>query len=254
MGKMDIVSNRAGQRGPGSGHPSPEQELTKIVIADAHDLVREAVAAYVKDLWPDAEVVQAGSVAAVRQIVAGNGGNRPSVMILDYALVEANDLEGIRNLSLLLPEVPIVILADKADYALVVSALKAGAKGFIPKTMRPAAMICAVKLVMSGEVFVPASVLGGAQNDEEAASAGAVCAPSTEHKEQNPLLSQLTQRELAVLHQLAQGASNKEIARNLLIQEITVKSHMKSIFRKLNTRNRTQAAKIALECNLSLSG
>jgi len=112
-------------------------------------------------------------------------------------------------------------------------AWEAGAIGFLPKTMGAKSLVDGVRFMAWGEVFVPVKFMTaeGPEND-------------------NPLAKGLTPRELEVLGGLCQGLSNKEIARDLDLQEVTIKLHVKTLCRKLDAKNRTQAAMVAKEAGL----
>jgi DNA-binding NarL/FixJ family response regulator len=103
----------------------------------------------------------------------------------------------------------------------------------VPKTIAAKSLINAVRFMMAGEIYVTASFL-----------------TKREEAPPHPVLSKLTARELEVLHGLTDGRSNKEIARQLNLQEVTVKLHVKTLCRKLDARNRTHAAMIGRSAGL----
>jgi DNA-binding NarL/FixJ family response regulator len=121
---------------------------------------------------------------------------------------------------------PLAVLSASTSRDLAEAALGAGARGFVPKKMGARAMVAAVRLMAKGERFLPMGLL---------TSEAAPGAP----------LAALTPREVTVLRRLCEGKSNKEIARDLDLQEVTVKLHVKTLSRKLGARNRTHAAMIA---------
>jgi two-component system nitrate/nitrite response regulator NarL len=120
------------------------------------------------------------------------------------------------------------ILSGTATRAIAETALAAGAAGFLPKTIAAKSLIHAVRFMAAGEKYVPVKFM--TERDEE---------------KPNPLASKLTPRELEVLNGLVDGRSNKEIAKSLDLQEVTIKLHVKTLCRKLAARNRTHAAMIA---------
>src|SRR5690606_39680833 len=137
-------------------------------------------------------------------------------------------LEGLARMRALRPNTPTVIMSGLARPQDVNEALAAGAAGFFPKTLNGAALVSAVRLVLAGERFVPSAdhpVAGGGEPALDDAVAG-----------------NLTRREREVLDLLTEGMSNKEIARRLDLQEVTIKLHVRGICRKLGAKNRTQAA------------
>jgi two-component system, NarL family, nitrate/nitrite response regulator NarL len=112
-------------------------------------------------------------------------------------------------------------------------ALAAGAMGFLPKSMAARSLIHAIRFMAAGEKYAPVDFM------------------STKESNDNPIAAQLTKRELEVLKGLMKGQSNKEIARDVDLQEVTVKLHVKTLCRKIDARNRIHAAMIAKEAGLN---
>lgn len=110
--------------------------------------------------------------------------------------------------------------------------LNLGYDGYLPRTMSASAIVCAIQLMMRGERFVPSITIDGS--------------PRMAAGERTGSLSALSPRQSEILSLVATGASNKHIARALLVEEVTVKSHVKAIFRKLGVRTRTEAARYML--------
>ncbi|SEF26243.1 response regulator transcription factor [Variovorax sp. NFACC27] len=225
----------------------------KILIADDHRLVIEAVKAKLSELEPGIEFVLAMSVD---ELLAGATDD------LDLALIDLNmpgadgqaHIDQIRQRH---PAVPVIVLSGYEDPAIMRSALERGVLGFIPKAYSPDVMLSAVRLVLAGGVYVPPMMLtalppgmvagmapqagaealvrgGGAAGG--ASSSGGGGTQTLEH-----LRSVLTERQVEVLQLLSQGKPNKLIGRSLGISEGTVKIHLAAIFRALNVRNRTEA-------------
>jgi len=109
--------------------------------------------------------------------------------------------------------------------------LNLGYDGYLPRTMPASAIVCAIQLMMRGERFVPSITIDGSPRM---------------FGERTGSLSALSPRQSEILSLVATGASNKHIARALLVEEVTVKSHVKAIFRKLGVRTRTEAARYML--------
>jgi DNA-binding NarL/FixJ family response regulator len=129
-----------------------------------------------------------------------------------------------------LPHVPVAILSGQVDPQTIREALQAGAAGYLPKTMRAAGMLNALRLILAGERYIPDMALGAGELAAEGTGAG-----------------DLSRREQDVVKLLLRGDTNKEIARGLTIEEVTVALHLRSIYRKLGVRNRTQAVRLLLE-------
>ncbi len=154
----------------------------------------------------------------------------------------------IEKLKHLFPESFIVLLSDTVDHDEVTRALQANVHGFIPKSTSPEAMIKSLELIVLGEQAFPVRALLRRSNAPPKA-----CAPP-HHNGHNKLAQEkscgLSSREIEVLHSLAEGKSNKEIARQLDISDATVKVHVKAILRKLRVKNRTKAALWVTESGL----
>jgi two-component system, NarL family, nitrate/nitrite response regulator NarL len=144
-----------------------------------------------------------------------------------------------------LPNVPFVVLADSADAADVVSALRAGAQGYVTAGMEPSFLFSALQFVASGgSFFPPDALLGPRDAPVDAEPPRGQHKPGPADSSKDPAL---TSRQCEVLRFLGQGQSNKQIARALCMCEATVKVHVRQIMRKLGASNRTQAALRAQE-------
>ena len=153
------------------------------------------------------------------------------LILLDYTMPGMNGFEGLARAKAA-GGGPVAIISGTTQRELAEAALEAGAAGFVPKTLASRAMVAAVHLMASGDVFAPISLL---MREPEMAEA----------------LQGLTRRETDVLRGICEGKSNKEIARDLDLQEVTVKLHVKTLSRKLGAKNRTHAAMIARDAGLS---
>lgn len=205
-------------------HPDPAMNL---LIADDHDLVRETLAAFLM-----AEGFAAvETVASLGEALVALDGATFDLVLLDYGMPGMRGLEGLALARAAAAGRPVAIISGTTARDLAEAALRAGAAGFIPKTLGSRAIAAAIRLMAEGEIFAPIGLLSDGQDS-----------PAD--------LSQLTRRELDVLRGLCQGLSNKEIARELDLQEVTVKLHVKTLSRKLGARNRTHAAMIARTAGL----
>lgn len=211
----------------------------RILLADDHRLVVEAIQSLLSSLDPQIEVVQAASFPeAARKLEQGD---IVDLVVLDLNMPGMNGIEGLRVMREKYPQLPVVILSGQASADQVREVLKAGARGFIPKDLGGKGMLGALELVLSGEVFVPALALEkGIEDEESKPKAGAQFAP------ENPL-SNLTPRERQVLSLLIEGQSNKAIAERLGLKPITAAFHVRGIFRKLDVANRTEAVITAIK-------
>ena len=200
----------------------------KLLIADDHDLVRETLAAFL--VAEGMSIVD--TVASLDDALKAMGASVYDLVLLDYAMPGMRGLAGLAEAVDLAAGRPVALISGTTSRDLAEAALKSGAAGFVPKTLGSRAIAAAIRHMVSGEVFAPIGLL----SDE---------APVTGD------LSALTRREVDVLRGLCRGLSNKEIARDLDLQEVTVKLHVKTLSRKLDARNRTHAAMIARSAGLS---
>ncbi|MEL7097196.1 MAG: response regulator transcription factor [Pseudomonadota bacterium] len=201
----------------------------KILIADDHDLVRDTLSAFMEN-EPDLQVT---AVANLDEACEAARKTLFDLILLDYSMPGMNGLEGLAKAMEAGDGRPVAIMSGIAPKAVAQDALDAGAIGFLPKTMGAKSLINAVRFMAAGETFVPVKFM-----------------TADDPEPQNELAKGLSQRELEVLSGLCRGLSNKEIARELDLQEVTIKLHVKTTCRKLDAKNRTQAAMIAKEAGL----
>ena len=167
--------------------------------------------------------------------------NSPDVVLLDMRMPVMNGLEVLQELRRRQVAMPVVMLTTSRDESDVVNALQNGARGYLLKDMEPDDLITALNDIVAGKTVVAPEltiVLAKAVQGDAASP------PS--HR----ALAELTPRELEILCHLAEGQSNKVIARNLGISDGTVKLHVKAILRKLDVHSRVEAAVIAVEENI----
>ena len=166
----------------------------------------------------------------------------PDVVLLDMRMPVMNGLEVLQELRRREVRMPVVMLTTSRDENDVVNALQNGARGYLLKDMEPDDLIKALNDIVAGQTVVAPEltiVLAKAVQGDMATSTPTYRA-----------LAELTPRELEILCHLADGQSNKVIARNLGISDGTVKLHVKAILRKLDVHSRVEAAVIAVEQNL----
>jgi DNA-binding NarL/FixJ family response regulator len=145
-----------------------------------------------------------------------------------------NGLDGLKAVLATGRVARVAIMSGIAPREVAEAALALGAAGFLPKTLPAKSLVNAVRFMAMGEQYAPIDFMS----------------TTTEAAPVNPLATMLSPRELQVLKGLCEGKANKEIARDLGIQEPTVKLHVKTLYRKIGAHNRTQAAMIAKEAGL----
>lgn len=211
-----------------------------ILLADDHALVRDGLVPFLRRVTDNASILEAGSFdeALVKARQAGNLG----LIILDLNMPGMDGLNGLATMRTEFPQVPVVILSGSTHPADAFHSIESGANGFIPKTMRGETIIGVLRLVLSGEKYVPPFLFDYRESlaHKESESTG----------KSGPLAA-LSAREMEILAMIVDGAPNKVIARAFELQEVTVKAHLRNIFRKIAVSNRTEAARVAILAGLT---
>ena len=202
----------------------------KILLADDHDLVRETLAAFMT-AEGGMEVDTVEDFDAAHKKIESEGSF--ALVLLDYTMPGMNGLEGLRRAMEVNGGRPIAIMSGTATKAVAQEAMNAGAIGFLPKTLPAKSLVNAVRFMAAGETYVPVAFLTAEEAEND-----------------NPVVKKLSTRELEVLGGLCRGLANKEIARELDLQEVTIKLHVKTLCSKLDAKNRTHAAMIAKEAGV----
>jgi DNA-binding NarL/FixJ family response regulator len=214
--------------------------MIRVLIVDDDDLMR---AGLIELLTVDPDIAIVGEAATGRQAVDLVAGTlAPDVVLMDVRMPDLDGIGATRALAAAAPLVKVLILTtfEQDDY--VFGALRAGASGFLLKRTRPEELIAAVHTVAAGDSLLSPSVTRRVI-DRMAQQ------PTPEFADQTKL-DQLTPRERDVLQSLARGMSNREIAAALVIEESTVRTHVKRILMKLQLRDRVQAVILAYEIGL----
>jgi DNA-binding NarL/FixJ family response regulator len=201
----------------------------KTLLADDHPLVREGLRRVLSQLEPPVEIIDAHDYPSLFAQTAQHAD-------LDLALVDLNmpgfvGVQGITQFRNRFPDIPLVVLSASESPHDIRSALEAGALGYIPKAASTTVMLAALRQVLAGGLYVPASLAERPAGQETVPSADFA---ALQH-------CGLTARQLDVARLLAQGCANKAIADMLAMSESTVKVHIARIFRALGVSNRTEA-------------
>ena len=209
----------------------------KLLIVDDHELMREGLSSFLRQCAPDVVVMQArdGEDACAAVVAHAD----LDAVILDLTMPGMDGLVVAAMIADKRHDLPVMFLSASEEPADVRRALAAGARGYVPKSATRQTLWSALQLVLSGNVYVPPLML--AREDATAV---------TRHdKTWSSALARLTERQVDVLRLIADGASNKEIARLLNLAEKTIKVHVGSIFKTLGVVNRRQAAEAARHLN-----
>ncbi|MEU6409011.1 response regulator transcription factor [Microbispora sp. NPDC046933] len=221
--------------------PTDRPEVIRVTVADDQPIVRAGIAA-VLAAEPGLRVVdQCGDgETAVRQALD----LRPDVAVLDIRMPGLDGVAATARVTAAAPEVRVLLLTSFGLDEYVFGALRAGASGFLLKTAEPQRVVDAVRVVAAGDALLDPAVTRRLIDHYAASGGSPDSAP----------LAALTRRESEVLVQIARGRSNAEIARELSLSPATVKDHVAVILRKLNVRDRVQAAIAAYETGLVRPG
>lgn len=214
--------------------------MRKALLLDDHAFLRDALALVMAQEFPFLQLLQAGTLAEARAALRAH----PDVglVLLDLALPDGHGLDVLPQLRATTGAMLIVMSADDTS-ATILAAIQAGAAGYIPKTLESARMLDALRVVMSGGVYLPPKLLDVPADQPRGTTPATVRAPSD---------LGLSPRQGEVLRMLIEGKPNKLISRELEMSESTVKTHLSAIFRKLEANSRTQAVVAAARLGLRL--
>lgn len=190
----------------------------KILLVDDHALFRAGMRYVLRELDDAVELLEAPDCETAQRVAAGED---VTLVLMDLQLPGADGLKGLAQCREHLPDTPVVMLSAVEDLERIERAMRLGARGYIAKSANSETMLNALRQVLAGEMYLPWAVDLERESAAESQS--------------------LTPRQIEVLHLLARGASNKEIARLLGVAEGTVRIHVTAILRALKVRNRGQA-------------
>ncbi|WP_419993801.1 response regulator [Streptomyces boninensis] len=210
-------------------------ERIRVLLVDDHQVVRRGLRTFL-EIQEDIEVV--GEAADGDEGVARTEELRPDVVLMDVKMPGMDGVEALRKLRDAGNTAKVLIVTSFTEQRTVVPALRAGAAGYVYKDVDPEALAGAIRSVHAGHVLLQPEV------------AGALLAPDDNHSGPGRG-STLTEREREVLGLIADGRSNREIARALVLSEKTVKTHVSNILMKLDLADRTQAALWAVRHGLT---
>ncbi|MEW1839709.1 response regulator transcription factor [Nonomuraea angiospora] len=217
--------------------------MTRVLIADDDHLMR---AGLIQLLTTDPDIEIAGETATGREAVERARRLAPELVLMDVRMPDLDGIAATRQLTRTAPDVKILILTtfEQDDY--IFGALRAGASGFLLKRARPEELIAAVHAVAAGDALLSPSVTRRVI-DRMARQ------PAPDLADQ-ARLDALTPRERETLELVARGLSNREIAAALVVEESTIRTHVKRILMKLDLRDRIQAVIFAYETGINRPG
>ncbi|HEY9456667.1 MAG TPA: response regulator transcription factor [Gaiella sp.] len=217
--------------------------VIRVLLVDDDALMRAGLASILSS-DPTLDVV--GEAADGRDAVERVDTLRPDVVLMDVRMPEVDGITATRDVVAASPDTRVVILTTFEDDEYIFGALTAGASGFLLKRTTPESLIEAIKAVAAGDSLLSPSVTRRVIDRMAALPSGEALLDRR--------LGELTARERDVLEQIARGLSNAEIAGALVIEESTVKTHVKRILLKLGLRDRVQAVIFAYESGLTRPG
>lgn len=214
-------------------------EETTVLLADDHTIVREGL----KRILEEAGIKVVAEAANGVETAEKASELQPDVILMDIEMPKLDGIEATRKIKKENPQAQVVILTMHEEKAYLFEAIKAGALGYVLKDRAPQELVETIKQASEGlsllQPTMASEILKEFSQIEE------------KKEEQYKLYSTLTEREKEILKHLAQGKSNKEIAKALFISDKTVKNHLRNIFEKLHINDRTTAALIAVRQGLA---
>jgi DNA-binding NarL/FixJ family response regulator len=212
---------------------------TRVLIADDHDLIRQALRAVI-DEEPDMQVV--GEACDGEQAVAMALQLKPDAMVMDIQMPKLSGVEATGRIKEALPDVTILVLTVHDSNEYILRILEAGASGYLTKGIISKDIPAAIRAAMSGESILSEEIL-------RKLLTYALRYPTRQQQAQETPAT-LTERETEILELVAQGASNKIIASKLSLSQNTIKKYMMGIFAKLGATSRTGAVISAQQIGL----
>lgn len=221
-----------------------ENDDLSVLIADDHPLYRDALESLIRRT-PGLRL--AGGVTNLPEALMALVSLPCDLVLLDLHMPGMDSLENLRKVHRLQPDAKVVLISGQMDSATVAAGLDAGAAGFLSKSSTPATIVAALRLVLTGAIYVPSDLMSLPAKPRaplpRTKTTSKTAGGATDKRA-------LNSREIDVLHRLAEGASHKEIGRALGLAEVTIKLHTQHIVRKLGAKNRAAAIALAVRDGL----
>ena len=205
-----------------------------VLIVDDHAMVRQGLRTLL-ELQEDIQVV--GDASNGLEAVEQTGQLVPDVVLMDLVMPEMDGIEATRRIRALSPNTKVIILTSFAEDEKVFPSIKAGALGYLLKNVSPPDLVKAIQAAHRGEAQLHPDIARKLMDEFSS-------------RPSQPASDELTERELEVLRLIARGRNNRDISRELVLSENTVKTHVSNILSKLHLSDRTQAAIYALREDL----
>lgn len=229
----------------------------RILVVDDHTLFRDALVQYLERAEPGIGLNVAKDFYEAESILSKD--SLYDLVLLDFKMPGMKGHEGLKTLKNKYPDLRIALMSGVAEPEDVTKSMDIGAAGYFPKTLSGKALLKAIQSVLSGDRFIPlddnSRIMPAYYDDSKMRQVNSDGGQSASVNHEGSAVKtlndiNLTPRENEVLGFLMKGASNKEIARDLGLQVVTVKLHVRGVCRKMNVKNRTQAAMHAREIGL----
>ena len=206
----------------------------RILIADDHDLVRDGLKPFLEELDDAVDINEAATFNDVWSLITD--GDPFDLVLLDLKMPGMAGSVSVKDIIDNAKPAKVVILSGQYEREDIEQTLKDGGSGYIPKTMSGSNITNALKFVLAGQTFVPPEILNAPAADDNGLDVI-----------KGGVLEKLSRRERDILGGVIAGQTNKEIARERDLEEITVKVHLRNVYKKIRASNRADAVRIALE-------
>ena len=207
--------------------------MIKVLVVDDHPIFRQGLISLLQQ-YPEFETVGQATNGEEAVVIASEV--QPDVVVMDVCMPGGDGIAATTALQQALPNVKVIIVTVSDKDEDLFAAIKAGARGYLLKSVSLRELIDSIRLVAQGEAIISPTVAGKLLDEFK---------QTDRDQSGKELNGGLSLREQEVLQLVAQGASNKEIADQLFISETTVKAHLRTILQKLHARNRAEAVALA---------
>lgn len=244
----------------------------KILILDEQGILLDAVGLYLERVEPDLEILSANNLENGFAIARKH--NDIVLTLINIQKIQPTGIRVVEEYKAMLPDIPFGIISEPMTMDIVLRAMEMSAVGYFPKNMRAEAFVQALRFVLSGEKFLPCDIgdaekvayyrpsYSSAVNEGAKQNIFSYHGLSAQRRQgvearydgvgdiSNDTLSRLSAKEIQTLRFIGKSMTNKQIASELNVKEVTTKQHVSSMLRKLELDNRTQLAMVARDCNL----